>query len=330
MPSTGLQMPQWMDNLQLLPHPPDLRINCQGPRGEAIHLCWPQTGVQQCLNQKGGWMESCVHHESWALWANCHVLWANKLPSNLSNHDECNLHQRNHRRMANHLHGKYSSGHKRWPTVPWAMHPQNAQETPGTWPVPQTREVLLWATKNWIPRHNPRKWNSTNGPSESLRHSRLAPTSEHNWHTIIPRFHRILPLLYPQLFKHCPAPDPINLQKCPLWLGPVMPPCLQMSQNPDVCQTHPTATRLFKSLLPCHWHIHIWHGHHTLTRGRTQSMNTPTHALSSCLLLQHLHPSQMQLWHLWKRIPGCPESTQMLQTPCSSYRDPCYHPHRPH
>ena len=103
-----------------------------------------QQGYNNVHIKKGDeWKVVFITNHAWAVQTHCHVFQANKLTSNLSNHDECDLCQGNHRRVANSLHGQHPYHHKRWPPIPWEVCPQDAWKTQKAQPLPQTGEMHL-------------------------------------------------------------------------------------------------------------------------------------------------------------------------------------------
>ena len=70
-PGIRLQMAQQVDDPQLLSHPINLRANSQSTRSKTFHQCQPSTRIQQCLHQKGRWMESYIYHQSWTIQTHC-------------------------------------------------------------------------------------------------------------------------------------------------------------------------------------------------------------------------------------------------------------------
>ena len=124
-----------------------------------------------------------------------------------------------------------------------------------------------------------------------------APTKCHRC-TFLPRIHRVLPLLYIKLLAHCLPPDTTNTEKHPIPLGLNMHTCLWTPQITNVLKTHTLTTWLHKSLLSYHRCLSLQCGCHTFTGGRTQPQNPKTHALSSCILLKHVHADWKILWHL--------------------------------
>ena len=165
MTCTRLPTTQWMDHQELLPPATNLWTHCTSSECENIHQSQCQMGVQQYMHQGGRQIQSGIYHKSRAVWTNCNVLWTDEFSSNLLNNDECNFCPRNSWRMADCLHGWHTHCHPRWPKVPWRMHPLHAGETMPAWPIPQTRNMHLWATMNGVSRSCPRKWDSTNGSS---------------------------------------------------------------------------------------------------------------------------------------------------------------------
>ena len=163
--------------------------------------------------------------------------------------------------------------------------------------------MRLWPEANWVFRSDSWRRNSTNGPGKSQRSGRLATPTEWHWYTFIPGIHRVLLILHTKLFTHCLTPDPANMKKCPIQLGLLLYLSVQTSQITNVHETDTMTTQLHEGLLSGNRCIHLWCGHRTLARGRIKPKNSKTYALSSHLLLEHLHADWKKLQHLWTRVP---------------------------
>ena len=100
-----------MNYQEPIPPATNLRTHHTSPECKNIHQSWCQMGIQQHTHQRGRQVWSSIYHKPRAVWTYCNVLQANKLPSNLSNNDECNLCPRNSWRMANCLYGWYTHHH---------------------------------------------------------------------------------------------------------------------------------------------------------------------------------------------------------------------------
>ena len=302
MTGTRLSMTQWVDHQELLPTTSDLWTHSMHSRCKEVYQSRHKMGVQQHLYQRRWQTQGCIHYKPRAVRTYGYVFWANQFPHHFSDNDECNLHQRNSRRMADCIYGWHSSGHQRWFGVPWEMCSSNARKFEKTWPLPQTREMCLWSEKNQVPRSDPQRQNHTNGPGKSQRRSRLATPTECHRYTLIPRIYRVLSLLYTELLTHCLAHDPTHMKERPIQLGPLLHPCVQASKVAHVCETNTMTTWLHKSLLLSNWCLCLQHGCHTLAGGRTKPKKPKTNAMSCCLLLKYIHADWMKLWHLWMRI----------------------------
>ena len=118
-------------------------------------------GLQQYQNQERRPMESSLYHKLGPCQTDCNVLQLNKLASNLSNDNECNICPWDHSRMAHHIYGQH--GHP-YSTIPrWrylATHTQtlslgitSSPKTNRLQSISQTREMYLWTDHNRLPRH---------------------------------------------------------------------------------------------------------------------------------------------------------------------------------
>ena len=232
--------------------------------------------------------------------------------------------------MVDCVHGWHPDSHQRQPRVSWSMHAQNAQQAKRTSPLPQTRKVHLQSEENRVSWSNPRRWNHTNGSSKGQRCSGLATPTEHYGYTFLLGIHGILLLLHTQLFTHCSTYDPADVKEHPIYLGSILYLCIWTSQITHVLETYITPTWLHQSLFLGNRCLSLQHGRHTLTGGRTKPENPKTDAMSSCLLLKHLHTNWTKLWHLQVRIFRSLKSPQALQATRCSYGNSGYYTHWPH
>ena len=114
-------------------------------------------------------------------------------------------------------------------------------------------------------------------------------------HTFILGVHGVLSLLHTELFTHCLTHDPANAKKHPIQLGSCLYLHIQTPQITNVHKTNTVTTRLHESLLFGDRCLSLRCGHHTLAGGRTKPEDQQTDAMSSCLLLKHLHADRMKL-----------------------------------
>ena len=146
-----------------------------------------------------------------------------------------------------------------------------------------------------IPWCHPKCRNSTNGPNKDKRNHRLATSQERQRCLSLPRIHRILPVLRPQLLQDSMPPHRTNEENDPIPLERTTNQSVRNPQNPDVCQTNPMTTRLHQTLLPGHRCLSLWRGSRTLARGRNKPKNPQNHATPDCILLSHFHPHRTKL-----------------------------------
>src|SRR6266850_3443848 len=129
--------------------------------------------------------------------------------------------------MAYNLHGRHGNTHGETPrrngrtTSP--MTPQTSQtnscKTPGAQPLPETGEMHFRATNDRISRGQRRSRDSTNGQHENSQGEELDHAAQHPGSLQIPRFHRVLPLLYPGLLEESPPTTLSNTQHNTLAMG---------------------------------------------------------------------------------------------------------------
>src|SRR6266436_6760114 len=111
--------------------------------------------------------------------------------------------------MAIRVHGRYCSSHKtrgtRDRTTTYlsslAIHPSHVEQTRTKRLIPQTGKMRLRAKRDRLPRRHCQKRQTTNGSKETKRRRRLAQTQHSNGNPQIPGVYRLLPLLYPRIFK---------------------------------------------------------------------------------------------------------------------------------
>ena len=159
----------------------------------------------------------------------------------------------------------------------WRIIPQmiswlclhHISETPETQSLPQTREVHIQTIINWILRSNSWPRHSSNEQQESWKGEALATTNKHNRSTRIYRIYRILLILHTRLLVHCQTTTWFDHKDHTLALGKGTTKIIRNITKSNVQQTSVTLTGLYKEILRTLGCIGIWHGSHTLTRGRT-------------------------------------------------------------
>src|SRR6266436_319123 len=127
-------------------------------------------------------MESCLPHPRRTIQTNGHVLRSNKLPRHFSDDDEHHLPNQSCTRLVISIYGRHCCSHKTRRTgngtttyLPSpAIRSPHAEQTGTERPIPQTREMQLQTKRNRLPRYYRRKQQTTNGPKEVKRCSRLA------------------------------------------------------------------------------------------------------------------------------------------------------------
>ena len=114
----------------------------------------------------------------------------------------------------------------------------------------------------------------------------------------LPRIHRLLLILRPQLLQDSMPINPTNPEEHTIPLVGTTLQGIRDTQNTYVLKTHPPTTRLHETILPCHRCLVLWHGSHTLTGGRNQPSNEQNHMSPNSLLLSHVHTDRTKLRHL--------------------------------
>ena len=156
-------------------------------------------------------MKSSLPNPRRAIWTNCYVLWANKLPSYISDDDEYYLLLGSSIRMAVSIYGWYRYSHKERRTRIWGspysktlqIYPSSFRQTGKERPLPQTRKMQIQKERDRIPETNYQQQCSPDGPQEAERSCRLAYTMKPYGNMPISRFHRILSVFCPKLLRHC-------------------------------------------------------------------------------------------------------------------------------
>jgi hypothetical protein len=97
--------------------------------------------------------------------------------------------------------------------------------------------------------------------------------------------------------------------------------------------TSSNTTRFRQKVLSSSWCIGIWHGCHTLTRGKAHYPLTPQMCKTSpqpdSLLLSNVHTSWKKLWHIWMRTIGHYEILSPLATISGMDKRTVHDPHQP-
>ena len=145
----------------------------------------------------------------------------------------------------------------------------------------------------------------------------------------LPIIHRLLSILRPQLLQNSTPINPIDPEEHTIPLVGTALQSIRNTQNTYVPKTHPSTTRLHKTILPRHRCLILRRGSRTLTGGRNQPSNKENHAIPNSVLLSHIHSNRTKLRHLRKRTPGPHKSTTSLETSHSSNRNTSHSTHRP-
>ena len=180
-----------------------------------------------------------------------------------------------------------------------------------------------------ISRSHTQQRNSADGSRQTKRDRGLVTPQMRQRCTIIPRIHRILPILRAKLLENSTTTDTTDSEEHPLPLVGTPHEGIRNTQNPHVPPTNSATTRLQQMFLPGHRCLFLRCGSRTLTRGRNQPSNPQNHAPSYSILLCHVHTHRTKLRHLRKRTPSAHESPTSLETTHSSYRNSSNSAHRP-
>src|SRR5712675_2432856 len=107
---------------------------------------------------------------------------------------------------------------------------------------------------------------------------------------LIPRFHRILPLLHPKLFTRRTTLIGPDEEGDPVDLGRSPDKGFRNPENAHVYETSADPTAIRQTIRTSYQRIGLWRGRHTLTRGRHQPTKTlKTAPPPNCLLLCDVH-----------------------------------------
>jgi hypothetical protein len=207
-----------------------------------IHQVRHKVGIQQCPDQTRKQMESGISDKWRPVQTNGHVLWSYQLTGNIPNHDELDICTRNHRSMANDLHGQHGNPHIqmsriKWPTThcaPPTIHQQSPRKTTRAQSILETGKMYIRTTYDQIFGSKTRTRHSTNGWHQSWEGKEIANPKQCHRSIEIPRIHRLLLLLYQRLFKTSKATTPTHTLVHTLALGPQWINHLQNSMRCNV------------------------------------------------------------------------------------------------
>src|SRR5712671_7298454 len=90
------------------------------------------------------------------------------------------------------------------------MRPQDFGQAGKTRLISQTREVRVYAKMYRMPGSRAGKQHNPDGPNENQGCYRLATPKKPHRHSLLPRLHRILPILYSKLFTRRTTPLGFN------------------------------------------------------------------------------------------------------------------------
>ena len=190
----------------------------------------------------------------------------------------------------------------------------------------------LQTTIHQIPRSTRRSRYSTNGQHKNKKGQELANPFQHERSMKIPELYRILQILHTRLLVHCITFARSNAENNTLALGGMTTGSIQDTTRQDVWQASTSTTGFYKTLHRINGCIGLWHGCHTLIRGRTQPTKThkETQTTPHCILLSHLHSHRKGLWHIRERITSNHQSNHTLETIPHLDRRTIHNLHQPH
>src|SRR5712671_5518779 len=90
------------------------------------------------------------------------------------------------------------------------MRPQNIGQTGETRLISQTREMHIHSETHRILGSRTGREHDPDGSDQDQRSRRMATTEKSHRHSLIPRLHRVLLLLYPQLLARCTTPTRLD------------------------------------------------------------------------------------------------------------------------
>src|SRR6266702_817196 len=108
---TRLQKTQLSHHQEPVPTPVDPRTHRQTPKCHTIHKARYSLGIQQRPHQRGRPGERSLQDKPRTLRTLCHVLWTDKLPKHLPNHDGYHIPRSYGYRTSRNLHGRYPNCH---------------------------------------------------------------------------------------------------------------------------------------------------------------------------------------------------------------------------
>src|SRR5258707_1016847 len=179
---------------------------------------------------------------------------------------------------------------------PYPRHPRETRS------LPQTREMFFRTGGDQLPRSHSREGQIRNGPAKAEWRRRLASTQKPHRCLFLPRVHRLLPLLRPELFKSRPTPPRPNKEKPRVALGRGPVQGLRNAQNPHVPKAGPHPTRLRSTFLPTDRRLRLRNRSSTLPRARRKRypfrQKGKTETSPHRILFRHIHPHRAELRHL--------------------------------
>src|SRR5712671_3638706 len=159
--------------------------------------------------------------------------------------------------------------------------------------------MCICSTSYRIPRSRPRGQYDPNGPYENQGRRRMAIPKEPHRRSLLSGVHRLLPVLHPQLLARRAPPARPNKESDTLDMERSSDNSVRNTKETHVLETSLNPTTVRQTVRSTYGRIGIWHGRHTLTRGRNQPPKTvktspPPHRV----LLGNLHTNGEELRHL--------------------------------
>src|SRR5712672_1495397 len=156
--------------------------------------------------------------------------------------------------------------------------------------------MRVHAKTHRIPGSDIRKQHDPDGPHQDQGHGRMAIPKKPHRCPLIPRLHRVLPLLHPQLLTRHMTLTRLDEESDSVDLGRSPNKSLRNPKGAHVHETSADPTAIRQTVRTSHRCISIWRGRHTLTRGRHQPTKTlETPPPPDCLLFGDIYTNRKEL-----------------------------------
>ena len=284
-------------------------------------------------------MEGSLPNTRRTIRTNGYVLQIDQLASNVPNDNEHNLLEKGSSGMAISLHGwhrdpyKAKTGRNWWATSKKTptIHAPHTRYIETKWSIFQTWEMQVQEGRNRVLRSHSQTEHPPYGPKETQSCCGIANSKEPHEHSTVFRIHRILLILCPKLLQNCTTIIGPYEENNSMALRDEARKSIQKAKKTYVQKSGADTTWLWKEILSINWHIGIWRGHHTLTRGRKITIPykaSQTNTISHRLLLGHLHTSGKKLQHLRKGTASHDKITWTLEAILGMDKRTVHNPYR--